>query len=269
MADHSEADGSLLNSFIEVLDRRKEIQALQMLAQAVKGATADIALANSAIVLDANVFLRIPSHRKSSDIMDYLMGPHEKPVVVPGQVIQEFWNNQLSAIDTVYKSVSKKHGEMSREIDKFKQSGVSGVDSVANALESFRESNEHIFEPELTTKTSAFLERLTERAIVPFAPRAALTEIAANRKKAKTPPGFKDEGDGDFLVWVDLLWGLLNAKKGGAEFDNVILLSHDSKVDWSRGKTAHPILTAELKALLDAHFEIWTLDQLANAIGAG
>lgn len=269
MPDQLETEESPLDQLLKVLDRRQVIPALQMLARAVKGTATNTDLATSAIVLDANVFLRIPSHKKSSDIMDYLMGPHEKPVVVPGQVIQEFWNNQLSAIDTVYRTVSKKHNEISREVDKFRQSGVLGVDSVASALETFRESNEHIFEPELINKTSAFLERLVEKAIVPFAPRAPLTELATNRKRAKTPPGFKDDGDGDFLVWVDLLWGLLQAKAEGIQFSNVILLSHDSKVDWSRGKIAHPLLSAELKAVLDATFEIWTLDQLAEAIGLG
>ncbi|THV16729.1 PIN-like domain-containing protein [Rhizobium rhizophilum] len=267
MADGSTPQSSIAQ-LLQTLNRQREIPALQCLALAIKGASANLELASSAIVLDANVFLRIPSHRKSSDIMDYLVGLHEKPVVVPGQVIQEFWNNQLSAIDTIFKSVSKKHTEMSREIDRYKQSGVSGIDSVASALDYFKETNEHIFEPELVSKTSAFLERLVEKALVPYAPRSTLVEVAADRKKAKTPPGFKDEGSGDFLVWADLLFGLLDAKAAGASFDNVILLSHDAKPDWSRGKIAHPVLTAEVRALLDAHFEIWTLDQFAEAIGA-
>jgi len=270
MADVAEVEAEAhcdLSRIIGVLDRRENIPALESLATAVKGATQEIDLGASAIVLDANVFLRIPSHRRSSDIMDYLTAIHEKPVVVPGQVIQEFWNNQLNAIDTVYKTVSKKHGELSKEVEKYKNSGVLGVDVVADALETFKVSNEHVFEPELMSKTSSFLERLVDKAIVPFAPRASFADISVSRKKAKTPPGFKDDGDGDFLVWIDLLWGLSAAKVSGATFDNVILLSHDAKVDWSRGKIAHPVLTAELRAVLNAHFEIWTLDQFANAIG--
>ncbi|TBZ50391.1 hypothetical protein E0H68_37240 [Rhizobium leguminosarum bv. viciae] len=260
------ADATLAK-IIDVLDRRENIPMLESLASAVKGGAHDITLANSALVLDANVFLRIPSHKKSADIMDYLTGVHEKPVVVPGQVIQEFWNNQLSAIDTVYKTVSKKYTEISKEVDKYKTAGVVGIEAVAEALEAFKLGNEHVFEPELMSKTSSFIERLVNRAVVPFAPRGPFVEVSLSRKRAKTPPGFKDEGDGDFLVWVDLLWGLHGAKAGGASFDNVILLSHDTKVDWSRGKVAHPVLTAELRAVLAAHFEIWTLDRLSDAIG--
>jgi hypothetical protein len=256
-----------LAKIIDVLDRREDIPILESLALAVKGGAQDAELGNSALVLDANVFLRIPSHKKSADIMDYLTGVHEKPVVVPGQVIQEFWNNQLSAIDTVYKAVSKKYTEISKEVDKYKSAGVAGVDAVGEALETFKIGNEHVFEPELMSKTSSFLERLVDKAVVPFAPRERFANISLSRKRAKTPPGFRDEGDGDFLVWVDLLWGLYEAKAGGASFDNVILLSHDAKIDWSRGKVAHPVLTAELKAVLAAHFEIWTLDRFAEAIG--
>ncbi|MCZ7858965.1 PIN-like domain-containing protein [Agrobacterium salinitolerans] len=266
MAEVEQVVEASLTKLIRVLDRRERIPALETLAVAVKGVYPEISLAASAIVLDANVFLRIPSHKKSSDIMDYLTGPHEKPIVVPGQIIQEFWNNHLSAVDTVYKTVSKKHQEMSKEVEKYKLSGVAGVEPVAEAIEAFRANNEHIFEPELMSKTSGFLERLVEKAIVPFAPRAPLAEIAMHRKRAKTPPGFKDEGDGDFLVWTDLLWGLLEAQEEGMSFDNVILVSNDAKVDWSRGKSAHPLLVAELKATLNAHFTIWNLDQLADAI---
>jgi len=261
----ADVDGNLAK-LLRILDRHEQIPALESLAFSVKGEVKKIDLKKTAIVLDANVFLRIPAHKKSSDIIDYLSGPHEKPVVVPGQAIQEFWNNQLSAIDTVYKTVSKKYNDMSREVDKFKNSGVSSIELVEASLEAFKQSNEHIFEPDLINKTSLFLESLIKTAIVPYAPRAPLGEIAIARKRAKTPPGFKDDGDGDFLVWVDLLWGLLVAKAGGHTFENVILLSHDSKIDWSRGKIAHPILIAELRAALDAHFEIWTLDQLAVAI---
>ncbi len=76
-----------LQKVIDVLDRRVGIPALEALVSAVKGSNIEVALATSAIAIDANVFLRIPSHRKSSDIMDYLTGVHQNPLVVPGQTI--------------------------------------------------------------------------------------------------------------------------------------------------------------------------------------
>lgn len=258
---------SALDRVVSVLDRREGIPILESLVEAVKGEDKNPVISDAAIVLDANVFLRIPTHKKSADIIDYLTGVHNRPIVIPGQVIQEFWNNQFNAIDTIYKTVAKKHKELTKEVDKFIKSGVSGVDAISSALDSFKSDNEHIFEPNLVIRTSSFLEKLVGKAIVPFAPREPFINISSNRKRAKTPPGFKDDGDGDFLVWVDLLWGLSMAQANGENFDSVILLSQDSKVDWSRGHVAHPVLCAELKAMLGTNFSIWTLDRFAAAIG--
>lgn len=58
----------------------------------------------------------------------------------------------------------------------------------------------------------------------------------------------------------------LQSREGGQEFDRVVLLSHDQKVDWSRAGLSHPILVAEIHALLGVPFEIWALDKLAAEI---
>ena len=251
---------------VEILERRLEIEALPALIYAVKasGATAD--LNSSAIVIDANAILRIPGHRKSSDIIDYLAGVHPGPVVLPGQVVQEFWNNQLNAVNTIYKTITAKANDLSREVSKAGDVGVVSAERIGSAIDDFKRDNEHLFDPDLVQKTASFLERLQNTAVVPHAPRKGLYDIALQRKLSKTPPGFKDDGDGDFLVWVDALWGLSRSRSDGAEFSNVILLTNDKKIDWCRGSTAHPILYAEMKALLSVHFEVWTLDHFAQAI---
>lgn len=251
---------------LNVLTRAVPIPALEALSIAVKGARPEPKLDESAIVIDANVFLRIPAHRKSSDIMDHLVLVHQMPVVIPGQVIQEFWNNHLAATDSVYRKVSTKHADILREVGKFEDAGVANISKITEALEEFKESNEHVFDPEIIGKASSFLDRLPGKAMVPFFPRALLSDLALTRKKSKTPPGFRDEGDGDFLVWVDMLWGLSEAKLEGAQFANVILLTYDSKPDWVRGTMPHPILIAEAKAALEAEFYIWNLDKLSEEI---
>jgi hypothetical protein len=88
------------------------------------------------------------------------------------------------------------------------------------------------------------------------------------RKKTKTPPGFRDDDDGDFFIWVDFLTGLLNARAAGESYGRVALVSLERKVDWSRAGMAHPILVAEVRALLNVPFEIWTIDRLAAEIAA-
>ncbi|MBS0256605.1 MAG: hypothetical protein JSR13_02700 [Proteobacteria bacterium] len=255
-----------IEKILAVLNRDTAIDALTSLVYAVKGGAHSATLASSAIMIDANAILRIPSHPKSADIIDYLTGVHSGPVMLPGQVIQEFWNNQASVATTIFHKIQNKHNDLVREIDKAKDTGLSASEPISLAVAAFREENEHIFDAELITKTSQFLERLAEKAIVPYAPRSGLDAIAIHRKRTKTPPGFRDDGDGDFLVWVDALFGLLRERRYGGVFSQVILLSNDKKIDWCRGNTAHPILHAEMKAILGVHFEVWTLDYFAKQI---
>lgn len=255
-----------IEKIVGVLNRNMTIDALPSLVTAVKSSSHSATLDSSAIMIDANAILRIPSHPKSSDIIDYITGIHKGPVILPGQVVQEFWNNQASVASTVYAKIQQKHTDLLKEVDKAKDMGITPAESISAAIATFREDNDHIFDPELVAKTSQFLERLLEKVLVPYAPRSGLDVIAAHRKRAKTPPGFKDEGDGDFLVWVDALYGLHMERRKGDKFSNVILLSNDKKIDWCRGHVAHPILHAEMKAILGAHFEVWTLDHFVKKV---
>lgn len=254
-----------IEKILAVLNRDTAIDALRSLVYAVKSGPHSASLVSSAIMVDANAILRIPSHPKSADIIDYI-AVHPGPVILPGQVVQEFWNNQASVATTIYTKIQNKHSDLAKEIDKAKSTGLVASEPIATAVAAFREENEHIFDADLVSKTSQFLERLAGKAIVPYAPRSGLEGIAAHRKRARTPPGFKDDGDGDFLVWIDSLFGLLNEQRNGASFSQVILLSNDKKIDWCRGNTAHPILHAEMKAILGAHFEVWTLDHFARQV---
>ena len=86
------------------------------------------------------------------------------------------------------------------------------------------------------------------------------------RKRTRTPPGFKDDGDGDFFIWADFLTGLQLAQAKGSKFVRAILVTRDQKVDWSRAGIAHPILVAEMKALLGISFEIWSDERLNSEI---
>lgn len=90
--------------------------------------------------------------------------------------------------------------------------------------------------------------------------------LATHRKRTKTPPGFKDDGDGDFFIWVDLLTGLQLARASSRQFSRAVLVSGDRKLDWSRNGIAHPILVAEVRALLNVPFEIWPTQKLADAV---
>jgi hypothetical protein len=93
-------------------------------------------------------------------------------------------------------------------------------------------------------------------------------DIALSRKRTKTPPGFKDEGDGDFYLWVEFLYGLLNARDAGQTFSHAVILTQDKKTDWSRDNIAHPILMAEVQKLVEVPFDVLTIDQFFSEISS-
>jgi len=251
---------------MNVLDRQTAIKSLDALVHALRPTQGGINLARTAIGLDANVFLRLSGHAKSADIIDYLRTAHSAPLVLPGQAIQEFWNNQLQAVDTVTSGLRKRFDLLKGDFAKVDKNFGDYANKIEKLFDQFSEEHGHVYDDNTVRKTLALLEMLQKKALVPYAPRLQFREIAAQRKKTKTPPGFKDDGDGDFFIWIDFLTGLQQAKLAGREFDLAVLISHDQKVDWSRAGMAHPILVAEAKALLDVPFEIWTIDKLANEI---
>jgi len=262
----SQGAEAIVERMIEVFDRRVEIPALNSLISALRANGDASSLDGAAIAIDANAVLRIPQHRKSSDIVDYLSVQHSGPIVLPGQVVQEYWNNQLAAVDTVSKGMQKKFDAFKAEVDRYDQTHGEAFVKITDGLEAFKYDNSELFHPDTVHKTLTFLETLADKAIVPFAPRIAFHLIAEHRKRVKTPPGFRDEGEGDFYVWVDLLFGLLSIPASVAAPTRLILVTNDGKIDWCREGEAHPLLCAEAKALLGLEFEIWTLDKFARAI---
>ncbi|WP_316201321.1 MULTISPECIES: hypothetical protein [unclassified Bradyrhizobium] len=256
----------LQKRLIGVLDRQVVCDTLNALASAMKPETSSASLADTAIGLDANVFLRLAGHSKNVDIVDYLVSRHTAPLILPGQAIQEFWNNQLQVVDTVAATLRKQFEAFKAALSKVAKDFGSYVDQIDALLEQFSSEHGHLYDEGTVRRTLSLLEALTRRASVVYAPRAPFQEIGALRKRTRTPPGFKDEGDGDFFIWVDLLTGLLEEQARGNVYGRVALVSLDKKVDWSRAGIAHPILVAEVRTLLDVPFEIWTIDKLAAEI---
>lgn len=251
---------------IRLLDRQSAIASLDALVAAIKSTPSKIPLSETAIALDANVFLRLGSHNKSVDIVDYLSAQHKAPLILPGQAIQEFWNNQLHVVDTVASGLRKRFDGLRSELQVIDPTFGEYGTRVDTILNEFLAEHGHVYEEGAIHKTLSLLEMLQKHASVPYAPRLRFKDIAAQRKRTKTPPGFKDDGDGDFFIWVDLLKGLLQARDEAKAFGRVVLVTQDVKKDWSRAGMAHPILVAEVNALLGVQFETWTMDQLAQAI---
>ncbi|MGF6697599.1 hypothetical protein OKW38_002211 [Paraburkholderia sp. MM5496-R1] len=266
MPDNNE---EILKSLEDVLDRRAPIDGLGALTSAISHkASLDKALKTTAIGLDANVFLRLAKHSRIEDIVDYLNATHAAPLIMPGQAIQEFWNNQLSAVDTVSASLKKKFEALKAETAKIDENFVEFSDRFEAVLTDFNSEYGYIYDESTVRFTLSLLNVLEKRAEVCYVPRLRFQAIAENRKLTKTPPGFKDDGHGDFYIWAEFIFGLLRAKKDGRTFDHAVLVTNDQKIDWSRGGVAHPILTAEVMRATGASFEVWSLERLWKAINA-
>lgn len=256
-----------LNRLIRVLDRQLELPALETLIVSLDNNYGHKAeRGNSVIAFDTNVLLRLVNHPSSVDIIDSLCkDDNTNPIILPGQVVQEFWNNHGNVVQSIYKNINNNFDSFKKSISKYNNSVYPEIENINLTLDEFGKNNKHVLDPASMTKIKNFFEQIKNRVQVPFAPRNIFWKLAESRKKTKTPPGFKDEDNGDYFVWVDLLWGLMKLRKeGNTTFSHVIFLSHDAKIDWCKGDVAHPILVSEMKCLVAAQFEIWSLDQFVK-----
>lgn len=249
-----------------LLDRQSSIAALSALGEAVRGSPSNISIGQTAICLDASVFLRLANHPKSADIVDYLSSNHSAPLILPGQAIQEFWNNQLQVVGTVATKFRGKFADLRKEVEQLDPNFGDFADEMGNLLDRFSQEHGHVYDEAMVRKTVTLLDVLEDSAVIPFVPRLRFAQIAAQRKMTRTPPGFKDDGDGDFFIWADLLRGLQHAISRKDAFTHVALVTEDKKPDWCRGSIPHPILTAEISALAKVPFSIWRLDKLAAEV---
>ena len=257
----SEADQAVA----AVLWRTQDLDAITALVGAFSEDPNTYDLADSAIVIDSNVFLNMSGKREYTDLVDYLDSTHANVLVIPGQSIQEFWNNHLNAVNTITVTLKKKIDDFAEELSIIDEEFGDNIAEMKRLLDDLNERRGHVYSPETADRTVRMLERFKLRAIVPYADRSIFESLARHRKITKTPPGFKDTGDGDFFVWVDALFGLWKSKTEGKNFDRVILITDDKKMDWSRHGVAHPILTAEVRALLEVPFVIWSLKTFKDA----
>ena len=258
---------SALEELISIFERHTSIDALSALVDALDPKQSAIDLQDTALGIDANVFLRLADDENSALIVDYLSGVHKAPLILPGQAIQEFWNNQTEAIATVSRKLGSNFQNFKKAVESIDDDFGDIIDRLEKLLDEFHKEHGNVYEEATVKKTAAVLNNLMANAVVPFCPRTAFLDLVAHRDKTKTPPGFKDSGDGDFFIWADLLYGLKTLQIEGDKFTRVVLVTNDTKKDWSRDGIAHPILAAEARALLHVPFETWNLKKLAAEIG--
>ena len=210
-----------------------------------------------AIGFDTNAIFRLGLGSRGPDAVDYLVNSHKGPVIVPGQTIQEVWNNSLSAVLPQAKVVRKKLEELEAEMQKVDQHLGSEGAAVREAITELIATRGDWVDPAALATFETTLESLLKAGVTSYVPREGFAALARVRKDTKTPPGFEDSGFGDFFVWADFLYGLASESRG---FDGAVLVTNDTKKDWSRNGVAQPSLVAEAEAVAGVPFELWTLE---------
>ncbi len=233
-----------------VLSRRRSIPALDALTKALGTASLPTNLSNCAIALDSSVFLRLAGHEKSADVIDYLNAQHSAGIVLPGQSVQEFWNNRYNVVPSLAKNLRSSFDAFSSKIDELDGDFGNYKAKFQELISEFENEHGHVFDEQTVAKTFKMLEGLKAKAVVPYVNRDIFQRFTAHRQSTKTPPGFRDKSgnDGDFFVWLDTLRGAqLIVRSGNPEW--LVFVTNDGKDDWSRDGMPHPVLAAELRAI--------------------
>ena len=162
-----------------MLSRQTPNKSLVALVSALKPEVSNIPLAETAIGFHSSVFLRLGAHAKSEDIIDYLSSRHSAPLILPGQAIQEFWNNQLQVVDTIAANV--KSSTIPVYLRKADPYFAHTRRKCNDLLEEFRTQHGHVYDEVTVRRTVAVLELLQQRALVAYAPRPPLRHTANKR----------------------------------------------------------------------------------------
>ena len=251
-----------------VLNREVRVAALQALVAALEPSKEEWEVTSAAIGLDTNVILRLVGHRGGEDVVDYLVAKHGGPIILPGQTVTEFWNNQMAAVETVAGGLRGDLSKLRQRLVGMEEQFRGVIDDVEGVVERFQEEHGHVYGGETVHRTRRLLGSLQGRAIVPFVNRTRFQRLAEHRHRTKTPPGFEDSRLSDFFVWADFLLGLSVAGTRGAKYSKAVFVTNERKVDWIRNHVAHPVLAAEARAVSGRPFAIWSVDKLAERIGA-
>lgn len=158
-----------LSKLQAVLDRHDNVNALAALAAAVSSPqNVKTNLRKAAIGFDTNVLLRIGQRGDKEDIVDYLDGQHDAPLIVPGQAVQEFWNNQLSAVDTAAVKLRKSFNAFKTDAKKLVGKFNDTENRIGSLLEEFTATHGHVYEEVVLRDLISVVKMLEKRSRLSF-----------------------------------------------------------------------------------------------------
>lgn len=235
----------------------QELDVLAAVISAVRGRSTGLKFSpQMAVCFDSNVFINMGKGAKGAELIDYFAQQHTAPLILPSQVLIELWNNQLTGVEAYVGKLSRQFEELNKTIAEIEPHYSTLKNGASALIGEFQSDYGHIIEQKNLTDLVGLLEMLSKKARYSQVSREMLLECAQQRKRTKTPPGFRDDGDGDFYVWAEFLSGLMTAQSEGLEFESALLVTDDVKKDWSTNGTPNPILAAEMQALVGVPFHV-------------
>lgn len=263
-------DDPALVSVWRVLNRTAPVASLQELRDGLNRSshvqqTGVSNLGAVAFGFDTNAIFRMGLGKQGADAVDYLRTQHTGPVIVPGQAVQEVWNNLLAAVQPKGKNLLQAFSDFQKKADAIGVPAGETGKALEEALSAWSDEYIEWLDPETQEILSDTLEVLSQGRCS-YVPRAEFYELARTRQETKTPPGFKDQAQnhGDFFVWADFLYALAQTDLSGVAA--TVLVTNDEKPDWSRDGVAHPVLTAEARAVAGVPFYLWTTKRFTSAV---
>ena len=169
-------DGSVLvDSLVKLLDRETSILSLEALrvATLAPDGRGPIALDPVAIGFDTVAALRL-TDSKRTEVVDYLVSRHVGPIVLPGQVIQEFWKNSLAEIQTVGSAVLAKYQSVADQIRKAPIDTTAFSERFDELVQEFATTYGLTYDPNTEQRIAAVLDALERRQSSPTCLAASL-----------------------------------------------------------------------------------------------
>lgn len=219
--------------------------------------------------IDTNALLQMARRAKMIDsAVDFLNNRKNKPVILPGQVMQEFWNNKVGYAKETSKHLWERFNNFKDYVESQKENFGNYIEDIEQILNKFDSEYGGIYSEEIISDVKNLLGKLENCITVHFCPRREFYDIATHRRRTRTPPGFEDrrDTDGDFFVWLDFLYGLMKEEMEGKDFGSIVFVTNERKPDWVSGEAAHPILVSEVWAIFEKPFEIWSCDKFLDVV---
>ena len=228
----------------------------------------------AAVGLDTNVLKQLRRDVYRADNLLVRLAGANVRIIVPKQVVVEFWNNHRVFAKEDWNQLSNALRSLKGKLDSVQGSGdyavqIANIESIIDAMAgdlAETQSDEYL------SKSKRLIESLLPGAVTPMVSRGRFGALAQVRQSSKFPPGFADDARkvaswGDIFVWLDFLLGVLFVKDdtlGG----RYLWVTQEAKEDWKTGSRGHPSLLEEFAWISEEKLSIVTLEELEALLEA-